>query len=192
MHQPGHRPQRHLSRSGFTVLEALMSLGLICLVLSILGSLLMNYSRVLLHQGGRQKSLLGCQVAVESVRRDVGSAVVVTAPATDRLHIEQIDPLVSSRLPSPLPNPPNSSWRPHVTTDRMAIDYRLVVSSVVRRVTLSNGATFEDNVTDDVDGLSFSILANDNVQVTATALINGQLQAWSVEVGQHLPPRLFP
>lgn len=192
MQQPRHRPHRHLGQRGFTVLEALMSLGLICLVLSILGSLLMSYSSVMLHQGGRQKTLMGCQVATESVRRDVSSAIVVTAPTSSTLHIEQIDPLVSSRLPKPLPDPPNASWKPHDPADRVQIDYQLSGTSVMRRLTLSNGTTFEDNVTDEVDGLDFSILANKNVQVTATALINGQLQAWSVEVGQHLPPRLFP
>lgn len=169
-----------------------MSLGLICLVLSILGSLLMSYSSVMLRQGSRQKSLLGCQVAVESVRKDMGSAIVATVPASDQLHIEQIDPLVTSRLPKPLPNPPGASWRPHEAADRQAIDYRLLGTSVLRRVTLSSGASFEDNVADEVDGLDFSILINGNLQVTASALINGQLQAWRVEVGHHMPAVLYP
>jgi len=190
------RQQRHHSyrpvRRGFTVLEALMSLGLICLVLSILGTLLMSYSRILMRQGDHQKSLLGCQVAVESVRRDVGSAIAFSVPSSDQLHIEQIDPLVTSRLPLPVPDPPAASWRPHPSGDRIKIDYRLVGTSVLRKVTLSGGATFEDNVTDEVDGLDFDIEGNGNLQVTASALIQGNLQRWRVEVGQHLPEKLYP
>ena len=169
-----------------------MSLGLICLVLSILGTLLVSYSHVIMRQGGQQKSLLGCQVATETIRRDLASSIAMTLPSSDTLHLEQIDTLVSSRLPRPLPNPAPGSWRPHATADRMSIDYRLVGDSVMRKVRLSGGATFEDTVTDEVDGLDFEILSNGNLEVTATALINGYLRHWQVELGHHLPEVLYP
>ena len=172
-------------------MEALMSLGLICMVLSILGTLMMSYSRVIMRQGDHQKSLLGCQVTTESIRRDLGSAILVTIPTSDSLHIEQIDTLVSSRLPKPLPNPAPGSWRPHDPADRLKIDYRLVGTSVMRKVRLSGGATFEDNVSAEVDGLDFELLSNGNLEVTATALINGNLQRWQVELGHHLPKVLY-
>jgi hypothetical protein len=173
-------------------MEALLSLGLIALVLSILGSLFISYSRMMLHQGNRQKSLLGCQVTAESIRRDVGSAILISIPTSDTLHIEQIDGLVTSRLPRPVPDPPPGSWSPHDPADRLKIDYRLFGTSVLRKVTLSGGATFEDNVSDEVDGLDFEILTNGNLEVVATAEIQGQLETWKVEIGHHLPPVLYP
>lgn len=173
-------------------MEALLSLGLICLVLSILGTLLMSYCRVIMRQGDHQKSLLGCQVTTETIRRDLRSAIVVDTPTSDTLHIEQIDGLVTSRLPKPLPNPAPASWRPHDPADRLKIDYRLVGTSVLRKVRLSGGATFEDSVSTEVDGLDFELLSNGNLKVTATALINGNLQSWQVELGHHLPKVLYP
>lgn len=168
-----------------------MSLGLVCMVLSILGTLFSAYSRLLLRQGDRQKSLLGCQVAVDTIRRDLASAISYSLPFQDSLHIEQIDPLISSRLPRPLPETPPGSWRPHLDSDRLRIDYRLYRGTLLRKVVLSNGATFEDNVTDEVDGLDFDVQSNGNLRVTATALIQGSLKRWTVELAQHLPEELY-
>lgn len=190
MRQRLHSAHRRLT-GGFTVLEALMSLGLVCMVLSILGTLFSAYSRLLMRQGDRQKSLLGCQVAVDTIRRDLTSSISYSVSFQDTLHIEQIDPLVSSRLPRPLPETPPTSWRPHLDSDRLKIDYRLSRGTLLRKVTLSNGATFEDTVTDEVDGLDFDVQSNGNVRVTATTVIQGTLKRWTVEVAQHLPEKLY-
>ena len=169
-----------------------MTLGLISLVLSILGTLFSSYSRLLLRQGDRQKSLLGCQVAVDTIRRDVASCISFSVPSPESLHIEQIDPLVGSRLPQPVPDPPPADWRAHMNPDRLKIDYRLVRGSVLRKVTLGSGGIFEESVTEEVDGLDFDIATNGNLQVTATALVMGNLKRWSVELGPHLPEALYP
>lgn len=174
-------------------MEALLTLGLVCMTMAILGSLIASYSRVLSRQGHTQKSLLGCQVAVDIVRRDVGSAIAFSCPSADTLHVEQIDRLVSSRLPKPLPDPLPVSWRPHKIGDRVEIDFRIVNGSFLRKVTLSGGATFEDNVTDDVDGVEFRVQSNGNLKVTASALIGGiTLKSWTAEVSNHLPEELYP
>ena len=192
MRHRSHLHDRHLE-GGFTVMEALLTLGLVCLTMAILGSLIASYSRVLSRQGNAQKSLLGCQVAVDIVRRDVGSAIAFSCPSADTLHVEQIDRLVSSRLPKPLPDPLPASWSPHKMGDRVKIDFRIVNGSFLRKVTLSGGATFEDNVTEDVDGVEFRIQSNGNLKVTASALVVGiTLKSWTAEVSNHLPEELYP
>ncbi|MBX3169338.1 MAG: hypothetical protein KF760_18200 [Candidatus Eremiobacteraeota bacterium] len=191
MRQQRHSSHRYL-KGGFSVLEALMTLGLICLVLSILGSLFSSYSRLLLRQGDRQKSLLGCQVAVDTIRRDLVSCISFSIPTPETLHVEQIDPLVSSRLPRPLPDSAPADWRPHLNEERLKIDYRLARGSVLRKIIRGGGSNFEENVTDEVDGLDFDLTTNGTLRVTATALIQGNLKRWSVEIAPHLPEELYP
>lgn len=185
-------PRPHRSVAGFTVLESLVSLGLIALTLAILGSLLMSYLTLNRNSGDREKTIMGCQVAAESIRRDASSSLVVQIPSSSQLHLEQIDPLVTSRLPDPLPATLPGSFRPHENADRLKIDYRLEGDQVMRWITYSNGATFDESVSADVDGLSFSMLTNGNLEVVATANINGLIHSWKVEILLHRPEELYP
>ena len=188
MRQLTARPHRPL---GFTIIESLVSLGLIALVLSILGSLFMSYAALNRNSGDREKTILGCQVTAESVRRDASSSLRVQIPSSSELHLEQIDPLVSSRLPDPVPATPGS-FRPHEVSHRLKIDYRLEGDQVMRKLTYSGGAVFDESVTSDVDGLSFDLLSNGNLEVIATANINGLIHSWRMEVLLHLPGDLYP
>lgn len=168
-----------------------MSLALIAMVLAILGSLFASYAGIRRRMGDREKTVLGCQAAAESVRRDASSSFLVTIPVTDRLVLELIDPLVT-RLPNPLPTPLPASFRPHENGDRMRIEYRLLGDAVMRRVRYSSGAEFEESVATEVDGLSFEMLSNGNLRVSATTIIQGLIYVWRTEAFLHRPKAVYP
>ncbi|MBT9587616.1 prepilin-type N-terminal cleavage/methylation domain-containing protein [bacterium] len=113
-------------RSGFSLLECMLTLGLVALVLGIATNLLMQYSRLMKSSASKSAEISALQVAVTTIVRDARQAVAMISPPavpdyprTAELRFLRVaDPDWGSPrapwLPIPVPTTPVSpTWAPH-------------------------------------------------------------------------------
>ena len=119
--------------SGFTLLEALVSLALIGVALAIFSSFFtqMNEVRAVSQEG--ENFVTGLSV-LEDIRREVSSATTVMLPASPtfetELTFEKVIPDLSDRLPEP-----GQKWNPLEPTHHVSFHYRLEDGDLVKETT---------------------------------------------------------
>lgn len=165
---------------GFSLPETLIAMFLVFLVLSGVAGLVQEYSRVMRHSDGKDRSLNAFQVALDQMRGEVGSAVALLQPSSgssNQLSFQRLDPGTSAaRLPTPVPSPLPGSWEPRDPADLVQVTYLLAGGNLVRRT-----AT-DEIVAEGVEGLLVTRLANpDRVSLTVTVREERLLRTFSVE-----------
>lgn len=106
-------------RSGFTLIEALLTLALTGAVLGMASYLLGNYSNVLRFAATKDASFLALQVSLNRIASEVRGSVRVltplpgtTAPASE-LKFEKINPAFATWLPATVPTTLPTVWDPY-------------------------------------------------------------------------------
>lgn len=192
-------------RRGFTLVEALLSLGLIFVLLGIVAQLVGLYSQIVRKADKKQSSLYSAKVALDDISRQLSQAVKVDSPTTgatsSTLSLTRMDPWNPYRLPDPAASPqpaPPASWRPHKSEFRMQVLYSLDTSDpesakLVRTVSYSDGSSEEEVVCEGLSGLQFRREANATtvtVTVDSGTATTPRILPLTVEVFGPWPPRL--
>ena len=158
---------------GFTLIEALISLGLIGLMLGVVATLVSGYSMTMRRINGSVLDTAALREALEAVAADVQFAMVVDRPAdgttsTD-VSLQRVDVLEENRLPNPLPNPlPTTLFLPRDTSKAVPVVYYVKEGGLWSRTTYPDG--FEDwEIVPTIQGLSSSRPGR-SITITLSAL----------------------
>lgn len=106
-------------RSGFTLIEALLTLALTGAVLGMASYLLGNYANVLRFAATKDASFLALQVSLNRIASEVrGSVRVLSPPAgttasVTELRFEKINPAFATWLPATVPATLPTVWDPY-------------------------------------------------------------------------------
>lgn len=175
-------------RRGFTLVETMVTMLLVLMLLGVLGSLLRAYSQVA-NFSDQHDQALRLATALSSLQTEAAQALTVQTPAAGssatELLFRRLDPARSGlpvgpgdRLPLPVPDPdPYVAWDPSDPADQIAVRYRVDGNQLVREVD-GNRAVLSAEAT----GLACDHLANGNLVVRISALINGRVVTSGTEV----------
>lgn len=188
-------------RTGFTLAEALLSLGLVFILLGIVASLTTLYATIMRKADKKQSSLYAAKVALDEVSRNLNQAIAVDAPAPgatgSTLSLQRIDPWNAGRLPDlaapPLPSPP-ASWIPHDPAHRQAVLFSLDTSdptsaALMRTTSYSDGTSESEVICEGLSGVSFT-REDHSTTVTVTVEEDGRIIPLTVEIFGPRPERL--
>ena len=163
----------------------MLSMAVIFVVLGLTATLVWDYSRSLRQGAGRDTLLEAVELGAERIRSELCSAVEVTVPAaagvSDTLVFSRIDPSSATRLPSPPPATPPSSWDPYNPTDMLLVTYSISSQELLRTV---NGptATTQERICDNLQGLTAEFVDDRTVRVVLNVQVKGYFSKVATEV----------
>ena len=182
---------RNLLR-GFTVIEALFTMGLILLVLGVLGGLFDSYRRLSVTGQQDQGSSLSAILTGDVVRRDASCAISFSIPDSATLELKMVDRWNPNRLPVPVPATPDLTWMPHRSDFMMNVTYTLSGEKLRRNVRFSDGSTFNEDVTDGIKGLTFGSPAANMISTRVSFELQGVIKTWESTCILLLPGNVYP
>ncbi|MBN9418150.1 hypothetical protein ABS71_20430 [bacterium SCN 62-11] len=179
--------------AGFTLLEALVSLALMSIVLSVVASL-MRDSSILMRQANLDQ-LAGVQAALEVVAGDLRSAYQINQCDSAAVELTMIDPGDTARIPDPLPTPPGS-FRMHDAAASLTRRYYMAGEEFRCKSTFSDGSEEELEVAGGVNGFDAQKVHPGLVELSASTQDNNSNPVKVVSlrtlVVLHLPPQVMP
>lgn len=163
-----------MRRRGLSLYEALVSIFMVLLALSILAQMFRNYSNAARTAAGKSRTLVGAQIVLDRIRNELREAVVIDAPAAvgspaTQITFHKIDPAqASTRLPSPSPAPPPANWKPSDSTYLCQVRYYLQGSTLLREAKPADGSTATSVLLEEVTEMSCTRNADNSLDVTVT------------------------
>lgn len=178
---------------GFTLLEALVSLALMSIVLSVVASL-MRDSSIIMRQANLDQ-LAGVQAALEVVAGDLRAAYQVNQCDSAAVELVKIDPGDTARIPEPLPTPPGS-FKLHDPSASMTRRYYMAGEEFRCKSSYSDGSEEELEVAGGVNGFAAQKVRPGLVELSASTQDNNSNPVKVVSlrtlVVLHLPPLVMP
>lgn len=166
-----------MRRGGFTLVEAMITLVLVCLLMGVIGSLVKGYSDFSRFSEMQDRSI-AARSALIRVQQELRDALTVASPtgsATSVLRFDKVDPAISGtparstdRLPDPLVLP--GSYDPLDPSHLITVTYTLSGSTLERRVVDSGGAADTQPLIENVNGFSAARLGNGNIELKISVL----------------------
>lgn len=128
---------------GFSLVEAMLAMGLVFTILGLISTLMREYSSVARHSDARDNTFDGVQYALAEMSHELGSAVQVTAEGSS-LGFYRLDPSIV-RFPLTNQGTPvtDFDWLPRDPQQLMLVQYQREpsVGSLVRKTTGPSGNT---------------------------------------------------
>ncbi len=166
-----------MRKRGFTLVESMITLLLVCLLMGVIGSLVKGYSDFSRFSGTRDRSI-AARAALNRIAQELRDALTVASPtgsATSTLRFDKVDPAISGtparstdRLPDPLVLP--GTYDPLAPNWLVTITYRLNGTTLERNVLDSGGAADTQPLVENVNGFSAAKLANGNIELRLSVL----------------------
>lgn len=179
--------------SGFTLLEALVSLALMSILLGVVASL-MRDSSILMRQADHDQ-LAGIQSALESVARDLRSAYQVNQCDSSAVEVLKIDAADGARLPDPLPTPAGT-FSLHGPTASTKVRYYVDVDILRCQLTYSDGSEDDLEAVAGISGFDAQLVHPGLAQLSASSqdTSSNPVKVVSLRtlVVLHLPPQVMP
>lgn len=164
-------------RRGFTLVESMITMLLVCLLLGVIGSLAKGYADFSRFSSLQDRSV-AARGALSRIAQELRDAITVASPtgaATSLLRFDKVNPAISGhparstdRLPDPLVLP--GSYDPVDPAHLVTVSYSLTGTTLERRVTDGSGTSDTQPLVEDVNGFSAALLGNGNVQLKLSVL----------------------
>lgn len=156
---------------GVSLLEALITLGLVGMLLGLCGSLLVGYFRVLKFSAAKDNSWLAAQVGIQRSVGELRETVAVITPSpggtATELRFRKLDPGAtdpdnSAWLPKPIPSPVPVAFDPYPPGLLLEVCYRsLGDGRLIREVGPAGSApTSTESLCEGVSGFRCDSLAD--------------------------------
>ncbi len=148
--------------TGFSLVEALVTLFLVGLVLLSIGGIASEYSRLSRFQDSKDERSQAIQMGIERLRAEARESIAVSSPApgssalVSQFSFTKLSP--TGRLGSP-PLTPGSVWQVFSPSDQIQVDYFTDARGLVRRETVG-GTPLETPLTSVVEGFAVSYIQN--------------------------------
>lgn len=155
-----------IRRRGLTLLETTVTMFLVALVMGLAAAVVAEYSEILRHSSGKERTLGAVQVGLERLRSEAREAFAILEPAmgatSPELRLLKVDPSRQLlRLPSPVPEPAALSWDPHDPAHVVEVRYFTSQESLVREV----AGLGEHRVAEGVAGFSCRLLGDGSLRL---------------------------
>ncbi|MBS2038956.1 prepilin-type N-terminal cleavage/methylation domain-containing protein [bacterium] len=182
------------AKTGFSLLEALLSLSLMSVLLGVVASL-MHDTSALLRQAGKG-DMLPLQTALELMSTDLRAAYKINRVDASGLELLKIDSADTSRLPNPIPVPPPASFSLHAAASSRKIRYYQLNGVLHSELTYPNGDTEDYEAVGGIDGLDASLLERGLVEISVSHQDNNsnpvKVISLTTRVVLHLPAQVVP
>lgn len=169
---------------GLTLLEALISLGLLALAVVMIGGAAEHYTRLFGRHDQQAQAAVRRQ-AVTRVAEELTEATEIYAPAagenTSEVEFSKIDP-AASRLPSPPAGPPpplpagSPLFNPTAADHTLRIRIYLDDHQLIRQVTFPGGASRFSVLAHELYGFTAERLSRDEVSLRASFMEHDELR----------------
>lgn len=167
-----------MRRRGLTILEMLVTLGLVFVVLGVVGDLFREYSMVTRAASVRERVTESAQIALDRVRLEYREAVERLSPAdgssgwVSELRFRKPHPDDDLRFPSALPTPLPSSWVP--IPERIEVAYYADNANFYRKITVG-GQTTEQLLATGISGFSCRNLGEGELEIILSVTQKGRV-----------------
>lgn len=177
-----------MRRRGLTLLETTVTMFLVALILGLAAALVDEYSDILRHSSGKERTLGAVQVGLERLRSEAREAFEILEPGVGatsaQLRLRTVDPTRQAlRLPLPVPEPAALSWNPHDPAHVVEVRYFTSGQALVRQVAGSD----ELRVADGVAGFSCRLEAGGSLRLDLSVTEDKRTRSLTTTV--YLPMR---
>lgn len=194
--------KRSVSSGALSLLEVLLTLGLISVVLAVTSGLLITYAQSTRAVRKSNASINALQLLSQSINSEIKGAISITTPAGPgatafALVLQRVDPGVVDRLTYFMtpPNPPN--WTPYdlpdtsISNDFLAeVTYDLNGTSMERAVRLAQTSGYQPAsvIATQIGSFEVEWFPDDSLETRITADFNGVSKIVSARVFRRVRP----
>lgn len=142
------------SRSGFTLLESLISMFLLAIVLTLTGLLFHRSFIILRVLDDKERTRQAARLGLDRITSELREATRVEPPTENNLRFEKIDPDAVLIAPTPAPTAPPDDFVPaeygpkeaYPDSTRLLIEYTAQNEKLIRRVARLTGGPASSQV----------------------------------------------
>ena len=135
----------------FTILESLMTAGLLAVVFAFVATLASQYNRITTGAGSKDAILESSSIALEWLRSDIEACESRLADGPYQLHLSRVDPVDTTRMDPVIPG----VWKPFKNVHCIKVGYRFDGLGLMRDVN-KGGAIESCLVTTGIRGLTYT------------------------------------
>jgi type II secretory pathway pseudopilin PulG len=138
---------------GFTLMETVVSIGMVAMVMAFTGLLFQRSFNVLRVLDDKERTRQAARMGLDRITSELREATRIVATA-DFVEFEKIDPTAVIVVPPPEPDPVDDGFVPPTYTPqtaypdnrRLIVRYETIDENLVRRVRRLNSGSFTDQV----------------------------------------------
>lgn len=183
-----------MKRKGFSLLEAMIAMGLVFLILGLIATLMREYTGVNRLTSSKDATLDGVQFALREMRNELGSALDVMAPTTvgstsSSLAFTKINPrLGEDRIPYEFPAPIPANWAHADPSHLLDVVYARSGGKLIRTVT-GLPTTSRQEVAAKIDGLTVFRKTRRNYVITVSFQELNRLKTYTLMTKRWVSPK---